>query len=262
MKLIHAISRIGAVLALGAAVSLSAADTGPAFEFKLRAGLTAGALRTAHGDNKAMAFGVGVRSPFRGGFLTAEVSFDLLPGQALDQTPLDGPVYAPAGTSLGTADPVTHKPYFLRVNESLDLRKESSQGFSLKGGYAAPTGWAEGLSWQAGISLDFAKVSSEFTGTLRPMVLSGTSPLQVKDAAGRNYYEGFAIVQKEAALTPGFYLGLRQELSPDFAVEAHVRNLGARHFDYHPTTYTGATAVMESSTKRGFVFDVGLALTF
>lgn len=236
------------------------AGVGQAFELKLRAGIKAGDLQKEHADNKAIGFAVGARRPLGKGFLTGEVSFDILPGQAHDATPFGGAVYAPAGAALGTASPTTQNPYFLRANESLDLRKESSQGFSLKGGYAAPLTWNEGLTWQAGLSLDAYKTSSEFTGTLRPMVMVGATPTQVVDSLNRKYYEGFATVAKGTAISPGFYVGLRQQLSEDFALELNLRNVGLKHFDYRATTYTGRPAATESSTIRGFILDFSLSL--
>ena len=243
-----------------AASSLAAADEGLPFELKLRAGLKAGTIQTDHADNKAVGFAVGTRHPMGSGFLTGEISFDILPGQARDTMPVGQAVYAPAGTGLGTASPATGNPYFLRPNESIDLRKESSQGFSVKGGYAAPLTWNEGLTWQAGLSLDAYKTSSEFTGTLRPMVLVGTSPTQVLDSQGRKYYEGFATVAQGKVLAPGFYVGLRQQLAEDFALEVNLRNVGMKHFDYRATTYTGQPATTESSTIRGFILDFSLSL--
>lgn len=260
MKDRHTLHRTLLLLTAMAASSLVAAEEGLPFELKLRAGLKGGTIQTDHADNKAMGFAVGTRRPMGAGFLTGEISFDLLPGQARDAMPIGKPVYAPSGTGLGTASPTTSNPYFLRPNESIDLRKESSQGFSVKGGYAAPLAWNEGLTWQAGLSLDAYKTSSEFTGTLRPMVLVGASPTQVLDAQGRKYYEGFATVAQGKVLAPGFYVGLRQQLGEDFALEVNLRNVGVKHFDYRATTYTGQPATTESSTIRGFILDFSLAL--
>lgn len=243
-----------------ASPALLAGDQGMTYDLKVRVGLKGGDLQTKHADNKAFGFALSIRRPLGGGQLTGELSFDIFPGQNRDTMPTSGAVYAPAGAGLGTSDPITHNPYFLRPNESLDLRKESSQGFSLKGGYAAPLPWAEGLSWQAGLSLDAYKTSSEFTGTLRPMVLVGTIPTQVVDSANRKYYEGFAQVAKGKALSPGVYVGLRQQLSEDFALEVNLRNIGLKHYDYRATTYTGGPATTEGSTVRGFVVDFSLSL--
>jgi hypothetical protein len=240
--------------------SLMAGEGLQDFELKLRTGLKAGDLQKDHADGKAFGVALGARRQFGKGYLTGEVSFDFLPGQATDATPFSGPIYAPSGSGLGTSDPISHNPYFLRANESLDLRKESSQGFSVKGGYAAPLSWNEGLTWQAGISLDFYKTSSEFTGTLRPMVTNGGVTSQVVDSLGRKYYEGFATVGTGSALSPGFYAGLRQQLTDDFALELNLRNIGVRHHDYRATTYTGRPANLESSTIRGFILDFSLSL--
>jgi hypothetical protein len=260
MTIIHTLKRPALLIALLGTIPLGAAENPYSYELKLRAGLKTGTIQTDHADNKAMGFAVGTRRPMGAGFLTGEVSFDILPGQARDAMPIGKSVYAPAGTGLGTASPTTSNPYFLRPNESIDLRKESSQGFSVKGGYAAPLTWNEGLTWQAGLSLDAYKTSSEFTGTLRPMVLVGASPTQVLDAQGRKYYEGFATVAQGKVLAPGFYVGLRQQLAEDFALEVNLRNVGMKHFDYRATTYTGQPATTESSTIRGFILDFSLSL--
>lgn len=260
MTIIHNLKRPALLFALLGAIPLGAAENPDAYELKLRAGVKAGDLQKDHADNKALGFALGARRPLGKGFLTGEVSFDILPGQARDAMPVGQAVYAPAGAGLGTASPTTGNPYFLRPNESIDLRKESSQGFSLKGGYAAPLTWNDGLTWQAGLSLDAYKTSSEFTGTLRPMVLVGSSPTQVLDAQGRKYYEGFATVAQGKVISPGFYVGLRQEIGNDFAVEVNLRNVGMKHFDYRATTYTGQPATTESSTIRGFILDFSLSL--
>lgn len=251
------------LLAALAGSSLIAAEEGSTYELKLRAGLKGGDLKADHGDNKVIGFAVGARRPMGHGYLTAELSFDLLPGQARDTMPVGQAVYAPAGTGLGTADPVTHNPYFLRANESIDLRKESSQGFSLKGGYAAPLSWNEGLTWQAGLSLDAYKTTSEFTGTLRPQYLDAsgkTVPVMGPLSTKVGYYEGFAIVSQGTTLAPGFYAGLRQQINDDFAVELNLRNVGMKHFDHRATTYTGHPATTESSTIRGFIVDISFSL--
>lgn len=249
------------LLAALAGGALDAADKGYSFDFKLRGGLKGGDARKDHHDNKAFGLGLGVSRPMGKGLLTGELSFDVLPGQARETMPMGQPVYAPSGTGFGTASPAG-SPYFLRVNDSADLRKESSQGFSLKCGYSAPLGWWEGLSWQAGGSLDAYKTASEFTGTVRPFVLVGTTPTSVKDSQGRQYYEGWALVKHGKAIAPGFYAGFRQVLSEDIGLELNLRNIGLKHYDYRPMTYTGTAAVMESSTRRAFVVDVALAMKF
>ena len=170
MKDPRTLTRTLLLLAAMAGTSLLAADQPDLFDLKLHAGLKSGELQKDHLDNKAMGFAIGARHPWGKGQLTAELSFDILPGQATDTMPTSGAVYGPGGA---VADPVSHNAYFLRPNESIDWRKESSQGFSLKGGYAAAVAGWQGLSWQAGLSIDAYKTSSEFTGTLRPMVYTG-----------------------------------------------------------------------------------------
>ena len=245
---------------LCAALPALAGDEGTTVEYKVGFGLTSGQLRQDQGANQAYGFGVGLRHPYRQGTVTLDLSYDILAGQALDRTPFNQPVWGPSGSGLATTDPGTGNPYFLRPNESLDFRKESASGFSLRGGYSAPLG--AGLNWQAGLSLDFYRTSSEFTGTLRPMHLNAAgTPVQAVNGAGLPYYEGFATVKAGTALVPGVYLGLRQQLGQDFALELNARNTGARHYDYRATTYTGQPADMASSTHRGFLFQICLAMT-
>ncbi|HLO67929.1 MAG TPA: hypothetical protein VK188_12975 [Holophaga sp.] len=254
-----AVFRALTVLA-AACAPLLAADTGSGLDLKLKTGLKAGDVRTALKDNKLFGFAIGGSRAWGAGRLTFEAGFDLLPGQNYDATRTSGAIWAPAGTGLGTSDPTTGNAYFLRPNESLDLRKESAQGFTIKVGYGAPLAWNPGLSWHAGISLDAYKVSSEFTGTLRPMYLNASgTPTQVTTTQGK-YYEGYAFVSTTTGFAPGVFAGLRQEIGEDFAIEVNLRNFGLKHQDYLPTTYTGKPAALETSTKRGFSFDVALCL--
>jgi hypothetical protein len=247
--------------ALCAALPALAADQDYAPEFKLRAGLTAGTLHQDQGANQAYGFGVAVRHNYGPGTLNLELSYDILAGQALDKTPFGNTVYGPSGTGFAATQPSTGHPYFLRANESIDFRKESASGFSLKAGYGAPTGLVDGLNWQAGLSLDFYQTSSEFTGTLRPMYLAadGKTPVQASTSLG-SYYEGIATVKKGSAIVPGVTVGLRQQLGKDFALELNLRNFGARHYDWRPTTYTGQATAMNESTHRGFLFEICLAM--
>lgn len=248
--------------ALCLALPALAADGGTSCEFKLRGGLTAGTLRNDQGANQTYGFGVALRRPWAGGTLACELSYDILAGQYFDRMPVGGQVYGPA--LAGTSDPVTGHPYYLTQANSIDWRKEQASGWSVKVGYAVPLGWWDGLSWQGGLSLDAYQTSSEFTATLRPMYLGGddgATPTQAVDAQGATYYEGIAQVRKGTTLTPGAFLGLRQQLGEDFALELNLRNFGARHYDWRPGTYTGRSAVMEESTHRGFLVEFCLAMS-
>ncbi|WP_285577289.1 hypothetical protein, partial [Geothrix limicola] len=51
-------------------------------------------------------------------------------------------------------------PLSLSNANSMDLRKESAQGFSLRGGYTDALPWIQGMTWKAGLSLDAYKVMS------------------------------------------------------------------------------------------------------
>jgi hypothetical protein len=249
-------------VALCLAFPALAADGGPSFEFKLRGGLTAGTLRRDQGANQTYGFGFAARRPWAEGTLALELSYDVMAGQYFDRMPVGGAVYGPA--LAGTSDPATGHPYYLTQSNSIDWRKEQASGWSLKAGYAAPLGWWDGLSWQGGVSLDAYQTSSEFTATLRPMYLGGTdglTPTQAVDAQGAKYYEGIAQVRKGTTLAPGAFLGLRQQVGEDFALELNLRNFGARHYDWRPGTTTGRPAAMDESTHRGFLVEFCLAMS-
>lgn len=259
---IRFLSRSTLAAALCLALPALAADPGDTFEFKLRGGLMAGTLRDDQCGNQAYGFGVAYRRPWAQGTLALELSYDILAGDARDKMPLGRTVYGPSGAGLGATEPGTGNPYYLAVANSIDLRKESASGWSLKAGYGAPLGAWEGLSWQGGLSLDAYQTSSEFTATLRPMFTAADgSAQQAVDGSGAKYYEGLASVQKGTSLVPGLFVGLRQQLGEDFAVELNLRNFGAKHYDWRASTYTGRPAAMDTSTHRGFLVEFCLAMS-
>ncbi|BDU71585.1 hypothetical protein [Mesoterricola silvestris] len=261
----HFVPRGLAVLACGAVLPLLAADPAPTFDFKVRTGLTAGDLRRDHDDNKAFGFAVAGRFPLGAtSALNVELGFDVMPGQAHDVMPTSGSVYyrpeAPV-TSYGGA------PLYLSPSNSIDFRKERSQGFSLRGSYTDTLG-SGSLYWFAGVSLDLHKVTAEMSGTLIPVygeapatAVPGYVPLDPADPASdvKDYYEGWAMAREKTKLAVGAHVGAGVALTRDFRLELTLRNIGTHHFDYRPFTYTGKAPFLEESTRRGFVFELALA---
>lgn len=238
---------------------LSAADSGPTFDFKIRGGLTAGDLRNDQNGNQAFGFAVASRFPLGGNrAFSLELGFDHFPGQDHDAMPTGGGVYYNPQSPVTTYQGET---LYLNKTNSIDFRKEQSQGFSLRGVYSDALPNLGAWYWFAGASLDFYKVSAEMSGTLIPMY--GTAPgTAVPDPSvpGNDYYEGWAFVKDKMKPGVGLLAGVGVPLSEYLKFEFTIRNIGTTHFDYKPFTYTGRTPVLTESTHRGFVFEFGLAV--
>lgn len=261
----HLVPRALAALACGAVLPLLAADPAPTFDFKVRTGLTAGDIRRDHDDNQAYGFALAGRFPLGAtSACTVELGFDLMPGQPRDVMPTSGTVYYNPQTPVTTYGGA---PLYLSPSNSIDFRKERSQGFSLRGSYTDKLGPGS-LYWFAGVSLDLYKVTAEMSGTLIPVygeapatAVPGYVPLDPANPGGdvKDYYEGWAMAREKAKLSVGAHAGLGVALTQDFKLELTLRNVGMNHFDYKPFTYTGKTPVVEESTRRGFVFELALA---
>ncbi len=247
------------LILLALAIPLAAEDPGPTFDLKVHSGFAAGDLQKLHANNKVFGLGVAGRfSTSANGAFTLELGFDILPGRDHDVMPTSGLVY------YDPANPVTTyagQPLTLSVTNSIDFRKESTQGFSLRGAY---TNRLPGSDWYwfAGASLDFYKTTAQFTGTLVPGYGDPANPTVVPPLTegAPDYYEGWAFVQDKTKLGIGFLGGVGVPLGENFKVEFTLRNLGFTHLDYRPFTYTGKPAALDESSKRGFTFEIGLSL--
>jgi hypothetical protein len=248
--------RYGLVLVPALVLPLAAQDKPLSFDMKIRAGLTTGAIQKDHFDNKAMGFGLATIYPLGGTkAVTAELSFDLLTGRHHDVLSTSGAVW------VNPANPVTTNgttPYVLNPTYSYDDRKESSQGFSLRLGYTDALPILDGLSWQAGLSLDRYKPKSEFKYTF----IAVPTPPKVTQADGTLVvpYEGGTFVASDPKLVPGFFVGVKYSFDKEKGLEFNIRNIGAAHYDFTPFTYTGKAARLDSSTSRGFVFEIALSV--
>jgi len=238
---------------------LSGADGDPTFDFKIRGGLTAGDLSKDQHSNQAFGFAVASRFPLGNArAFTLELGFDHFNGQDYDAMPAGGAIYynpqSPVASYQG-------EPLYLSKANSIDFRKEQSQGFSLRGTYSDALPNLGGWYWFAGVSLDFYKVTAELSGTLIPMY--GAAPgTAVPDPSvpGNDYYEGWAFVKGKTKPGVGLLGGVGLPLSDALKFEFTVRNIGTTHFDYKPFTYTGQSPVLSESTHRGFVFEFGLVV--
>jgi len=252
-------------IAMGA-MQLGAQESPFNFEVKLHTGLMAGSLQRNHCDNKM--FGLGIEGQYSLGgtkAITAELSYDVLAGRWQDTTRLNGPVYidpvsAIPGTPAGTAPTTTWNgaPMQLTPQNSIDIHKESAQGFSLRVGYTDALPWVEGMTWKAGLSLDTYKVMAEFTGTLVPFDTNA----QGNNDVDSNYYEGWAFTTPKTKVGVGAFVGVGMALMKDLRVEFNVRDVATGHYDYQPFTYTGRPATLQETTVHAPIFEIALALTF
>jgi hypothetical protein len=259
MKVNNSLSWLFLAGVFGTVLPLSGADGGPTFDFKIRGGFTAGDLSKDQNSNQAFGFAVASRFPLGGArAFTLELGFDHFNGQDHDVIPTGGAVY------YNPQNPVTTfqgEPLYLSKTNSIDFRKEQSQGFSLRGIYSDALPMVEPWYWFAGASLDFYKVSSEMSGTLIPTY--GSAPgtaVPDPNVPGNDYYEGWAFVEEKMKPNVGLLVGVGVPLSETIKFEFTVRNIGTTHFDYKPFTYTGQSPVLVESTHRGFVFEFGLVV--
>ncbi|WLT30676.1 hypothetical protein [Geothrix sp. PMB-07] len=256
MTIIRNLKRSTFLLALLGAIPLCA-QSPYSFDLKIHGGVTGGSLHTDLADNKTFGFGVEGRYSLGGTkALTAELSYDAFGSRWRDVPPPSATIYAlPAGGA-----PVTTwngGPLVLTNANSMDLRKESVQGFSLRGGYTDALPWIQGLTWKAGLSLDTYKVISEFTGTLIPSDANGNA---FDDGSGKDYYEGWAISKSKVKVGLGAYVGVGMPLNEDLRIEFNLRSVATGHSNYHPFTYTGKPASMEDKSRQSVVFEIALAL--
>lgn len=216
---------------------------------KLRAGSSFGEIARSNDNKRVLGLGLGGYLPFRGGFLTADVGYDLFQGSRHDETRLNGPIFDAKGNT-GNAGGV---PYVLSNRSSLDLRKQLFRGFSVRAGYLAPI--AGSVAWQAGITLDRYQTYYEVAQTLIPV--SGIDELGSDGQKYPNYryYEGRASVSSYTKLTPGFYGGVVFQLADPWRLEVNARSVGFTKVGYTPFTYSGKAGEFSTSTKRGLALE-------
>lgn len=223
---------------------------------KIRSGLTTGSIQNDQHDNRVIGLAASASLPIRGGSALAfELGYDLFPGQNWDATRFDQPVYYNLNGQVISS--YQGSPLFLTPNLSGDARAIKMEGFSLRTTWIATA--AARFSWQVGLSLDFIRSSSQFTGTLRPVYRTsqgGTTTLPPS-----NQYEGWAMSVPRTAVTLGAHMGAGYRLSPEHRLEFNIRNIGYGIKDYTPLAYSGQRATLRDKNGRGFVFEVGLSMS-
>jgi hypothetical protein len=222
MKLHRRLSRILLGGACCAALPMPGANPEPSYDLKLHGGITAGDLRRDHADNQTFGFGVAGRFPLGPTrAFTVEVGFDTFAGRGHDAMPTSGPIYynfqTPVTTYLG-------ETLYLSPTNSIDFRKESSQGFSLSVAYTDHLPGMGDWYWFAGASLDVQKTTAQFSGTVIPSYGSPATsvpnyePVDPSDpSAGlKDYYEGWAFVANKTKANLGVLAGVGVPLGENF----------------------------------------------
>lgn len=237
-----------ALLASGGLMAQTTPTPGDfAFAFKLHAGATAGNLKDdLHAESM---LGLGVEGSYALSSTRAiigELTFSSYGGgEGYDNTKFTGSVYI-----AGPTDNVGGQPVYLLPTSSVDYRKNTLQGFSLRGGYRQTFRgiWA----WQAGLTLDGMKYRQEASGQLQPKV--GTPP------ANAGAYEGFALTPTKTKLALGAFAGLKVQFSDNFSLEANLLSVGYGTANYQPFTYTGQAPTVSSETRHGVLLEVAFGL--
>jgi len=235
------------------------------FDLKVRLGFVGGDMQQAKFDNKLLGFGIQARRELfgPGSAVALEVQWEHVPSRWHDiadyekHNQYNNRNKDANGNVLATRDPnqtdwaekglLSLHPWW-----SFDARKETSRGFSLAVSYhqKMPSGTGidaidqvlGGMEWFGGLRFDRYKTTSEFRWVLKdqsgqafiqPGMVPASPPLYTPNYPGA---QG-AFWQEAAALTPGFFAGVRQTINDNFAFECGVRYFGTKHWDFTPGAY-------------------------
>jgi len=212
---------------------------------KLHAGATAGNLKDDLHAQNLLGLGLeGVCALTPTSAIVGELTFSAYgAGKGYDNTKLTGTVWASNGQSSVLGVPITLAP-----GTSVDYRKNSLQGFSLRGGYRATFQgvWA----WQAGLTLDRLQYRQEANGTLQPQL----------GGAAIGSLEGFAVTPTKTGMGIGAFAGVKAQISENFSFETNLLSVGYTSIDYQPFTYTGAAPSYTTRSRHGVVLEVAFGL--
>jgi hypothetical protein len=223
------------------------------FAFKLHAGATSGNLKD---DMHAQSMlGIGVEGSWALSSKAAifgELTYSSYGGgEGYDNTHFSGPIYASTGATIGPDG----NPLFLQQPSSVDYRKNTLRGFSLRGGYRAI--FANSWSWQAGLTIDGMQFRQEASGTLQP---KGHAAPPATTISSIGAFEGFAVTPTKTKINLGAFAGLRYQFSEDFFLESNLVSVGYGTANYQPHTYTGQAPSVDSQTRHGILLEVAFGL--
>lgn len=217
------------------------------FGIKFHAGATAGSLKDdMHAQNM---LGLGLEGAYAlnaNSAIIGELTFSAYgAGKGYDNTVgrTNGTVYGSDGLTAVAGVPLT-----LAIASSTDYRKNTLQGFSLRGGYRATFSgmWA----WQAGLTLDHMQYRQEANGTLQPRL----------GATAYGSLEGFAVTPVKSAMGIGAFAGVKAQFSDNFSFETNLVSVGYTSINYQPHTYTGMAPAYTTQTRHGVLLEVAFGL--
>jgi opacity protein-like surface antigen len=248
------------VVALLASVGLVAQTTTKpgdlGFTLKLHGGATAGNLKDDLHSQSMLGLGFeGSWALSSTGAIIGEFTFSSFGGgEGYDNTKFSGPIYI-----AGPVDNVGGQPIYLRTSSSVDYRKNTLQGFSLRAGYRGT--FAGSWSWQAGLSLDGLKYRQEASGQLQPLyTLNPPPPPPAPSVVAAGPYEGFALTPTKTKFGVGAFAGVKFQFSDNFSLETNLISVGYGNLNYQPFTYTGQAPATSSETRRGILLEVAFGM--
>lgn len=221
------------------------------FRWWLPLALVAGTAATLHAQAAAGAFSGGVK--IRAGICFGDVQKDMQANKVTGMGLEFG--YGLSGSSsifgelaylnFASTDYWNPLPAGATYATSVDLRKNRLEGFLIRGGYRAAFG-PKGLSWQAGVDVDRLKSRQEVSGQI---VVGSTT-------------EGLAVTPESTKINIGLFGGLHYDLGDAATIEANLVSIGYGRVNWVPRSTSGTAAAAETTTRRGFVFEVAVGFKF
>jgi hypothetical protein len=139
--------------------------------------------------------------------------------------------------------------------DSVDVRRDNLEGFSLYGGYRVPV-WVEGLSAHAGVNLSFLRSQQDVTGGIKVLVdRNVTTPVILGQ---ESFYTQF----QKSTMCPGAFAGLRYDATKVFFVEANLSGIGFKEINYLPFSYTGQPAATEMRSRFKLMLEFSVGINF
>lgn len=252
-------SHLTALALLAAGLGLSA--NGPSLDFKIGSGVFVG----DPGSSRNMSLqhlALQVSQPLGSGSLFAELQTRLIRADSYDNTKL-GTGYArnAAGqvvTGVITAyriNPTSGRPEANGNYDSVDLRRDNLDGYSVNLGYRMPFG-PEGLTVHGGLSLHALRAQQDVSGGIKVIVdRNATTPVVL---GSENFYTQY----EKRSLMPGAFAGARYQVNKTLFVEGNVSLLAWKDVQWMPFSYTGQAPTTELLARRKASVEFSMGMTF
>jgi hypothetical protein len=254
------IPTLGMMLALSSSLMGQGVKAGDwDFSIKPRLGYTLGDIK--NDLNAQNMLGVGLQGSYglgNGGSFDGELVFEYYNGKGQNQLRTGQPYYLPSGATTVTIGTTAVPVTVPTASTSVDFRKNTLQGFSLRGGYAKDINatW----SWRAGLTIDALQYRQEVSGQLLGTYTDNvTNPLKPA-VKSTTTWEGLAYTPTTKKFNVGAYVGMKGRISENFFMEANLTSLGYQNINLVPYSYTGKPVTTTTSTKRGMALEVAFGM--